>query len=51
MSGGGKVFMYFGGFFLFMVMLKDGTIPTIVNDGAAFVRDTAKGIRPITRVG
>lgn len=51
MSGFGKAAAAFGGFFLFMVALKDGTIPTLVNDGARFLSDSAKGIRPITKVG
>ena len=41
----------FAGFYLFMVLLKDGTLPQLVTNAATTVSTFAKGIRPITNVG
>ena len=41
----------FAAFYLGMVLLKDGTIPTLINNAATTASTFAKGIRPITNVG
>ena len=40
----------FAAFYLGMVLLKDGTLPTLIQDFSRGAVDAAKGLRPITRV-
>lgn len=45
-----KILTGFAAFYLGMVLLKDGTLPSLVTDAARGATDFAKGIRPITNV-
>lgn len=37
--------------FFVLVLLKDGTLPSLVQDAANGAKDLAKGLKPITKVG
>jgi hypothetical protein len=47
----GKVVAAFATSYFVLVLLKDGTLPTIVQDAAKGASDLAKGLKPITQVG
>jgi hypothetical protein len=47
----GKYLAGFAAFYLGMVMLKDGTLGTVVGNAARTVESGIKGIKPITQVG
>lgn len=38
-------------FFVGYVLVKDGTMQRLIQDGANFLKDGATALRPITRVG
>jgi hypothetical protein len=37
--------------YFFLVELKDGTLPRLIQSGANFVSTGVSGLRPLTRVG
>lgn len=37
--------------FVGLVLLKDGTLPTMISNGATFLRTTVTGLKPLTNVG
>lgn len=50
MGFGTKAVLFFGGGVIFFMLLKDNSIPKLVNDAAAGARDLAGGLRPVTTV-
>lgn len=38
------------GVFIGLVLIKDGTLPNMITDGARFLRTTVGGLRPLSNI-
>ena len=50
MGRGAKFALYTSGAVVFLMLLRDGTLPRLINDAAKGAVDFTGGIKPITRV-
>lgn len=51
MGTGAKIVAGFATSYFVLVLLKDGTLGTIIGDAAKGAQDLASGLKPITTVG
>lgn len=50
MGKGTKAVLFFGGATIFFMLLKDNTLPKLVDNGASAAKNLASGLRPVTTV-
>lgn len=45
-----KGFTYFAAAVVVLVLIKDGTLPTLAKDAATGIGDLSKGLKPVTGI-
>lgn len=46
----GRAFTYGAGALVVFALIKDGTLPRMIQDGANFLRDASSGVKPLVNV-
>lgn len=50
MGNGARFALFTSGAVVFLMLLRDGSLTTLISDAATGARDFATGVKPVTRI-